>query len=330
MKKSFFALDLRLFDGSSGAGGGAAAGGDGGAAGAMGAENAAGTQEVAALEEKRLKRHPLANVRYGRQPEAPKEGGTEEPAVAGQEETPPVEGGGETFEELISGRYKQEFGERVQQILAKRLKNSRDAEERLGKLGPMLEALGEKYGVGADDIDGLVARVTDDDSLYEAEAQQRGVPVSTLKQIKALERDKAEADRFRAQSREQAAVQAHYQRLVEQGQKVKEMFPTFDLQTELKNPDFLKLTAPGVGVDVMTAYQVIHRDEIQPAAMQYAARKTQEKLAASIQANASRPVENGVGATGAQAEVRMDPSKWSKEDRAEVRRRVARGERIEL
>ncbi len=81
---------------------------------------------------------------------------------------------------------------------------------------------------------------------------------------------------------------------------------------------------------MMTAYQVIHRDEIQPAAMEYAARKTQEKLAASLQANASRPVENGVGATGAQAEVRMDPSKWSKEDRAEVRRRVARGERIEL
>lgn len=327
MKKSFFALDLRLFDGSSGAGGGAAAGGEGGAAGA---ENAAGTQEVADLEGKRLKRHPLANVRYGKQPEAPKEGGTEAPAVAGQEETPPVEGGGETFEELISGRYKQEFGERVQQILEKRLKNSRDAEKRLGKMAPMLEALGEKYGVGADDIDGLVARVTDDDSLYEEEAQQRGVPVSTLKQIKALERDKAEADRFRAQSREQAAIQAHYQRLVEQGQKVKEMFPTFDLQTELKNPDFLKLTAPGVGVDVMTAYQVIHRDEIQPAAMQYAARKTQEKLAASIQANASRPVENGVGAPGTQAEVRMDPSKWSKEDRAEVRRRVARGERIEL
>lgn len=320
-------LNLHLFDG-----GDAGAGGNGTAAAAPGAQtgaengNMAVNQELATLNEKRLKRNPLADVRYGRQPEAMQQGAA---AVAGQEGAggAPEE---ETFEQLISGRYKEDFGRKVQGIIADRLKNAKGAEEKLGKLAPAMEALAAKYGVAADDIDELVAHVTDDDSLYEDEAAARNLDVATLKQIKALERDKEQNDRYRAQTEAERKMQSHFQRLVEQGEKLKEKFPGFNLQEEIKNPEFVRLTSPEVGIDVSTAYQVIHRDEIMPAAMQYAVQKSQQKMANAIQANARRPVENGAGGAQGQADVRDDPRKWTRADRAEVRRRVANGEKIVL
>lgn len=107
------------------------------------------------------------------------------------------------------------------------------------------------------------------------------------------------------------------------------MYPGFDLRTELANPTFARLTSPAVGVDVKTAYEVVHHNEIAPAAMQYAVQRSQEKMANAIRSGVNRPNEAGVHANPA-IDVRDDPSKWSKADREEVRRRVRAGERIEL
>ncbi len=316
-------LDLQMF----------AEGGDGSAAtgtAGTGNENTAGTtdaaasQEIAALNEKRLKRNPLANVHYGKQPEAAGQAGGAA-AITGQQAAE-----GETFDSLISGKYKKEFGAKVQGIIQDRLKNAHDAEGQLEKLAPMMDALAKKYGIAADDLDTMVAKVTDDDSLYEDEAMARGIDVQTLKQIKALERDKQQADRMRQQADEESRMQQHYQKLVQQGEALKKTFPQFDLQQEILNPEFVRLTSPGVGIDVATAYQVIHRDEIMPAAMQYAVQKTQQQTAAAIAANARRPVENGVGGASQVADVRDDPRKWTRADREEVRRRVRNGEKIQL
>ncbi len=287
--------------------------------------DAAASQEIAALNQKRLKRNPLAGVQYGKQPAAPSAGN-----AAGVADQQSVEDTPETFETLIGGKYKKEFGQKVQGIIQDRLKNAHEAEGRLEKLAPMLEAMAKKYGVAVDDLDTMVAKVTDDDSLYEDEAMARGIDVNTLKQIKALERDKERNDRMRQQATEQEKMQKHYQSLVEQGEKLKQTFPSFDLQAEILNPEFVRLTSPNVGIDVATAYQVIHRDEIMPAAMQYAVQKTQQQAAAAVAANARRPVENGVGGGSGVADVRDDPRKWTRADREEVRRRVRNGEKIQL
>lgn len=314
-------LNLQMFAEGTGA--------EGAAPAAEGTEasttDAAASQEIAALNQKRLKRNPLANVQYGKQPaqDAGNAAGiaTGNGAEGAQEET---------FDSLIGGKYKKEFGQKVQSIIQDRLKNAHEAEGRLEKLAPMLEAMAKKYGVAVDDLDTMVAKVTDDDSLYEDEAMARGIDVNTLKQIKALERDKERNDRMRQQASEQERMQKHYQSLVEQGEKLKQTFPSFDLQAEIQNPEFVRLTSPGVGIDVATAYQVIHRDEIMPAAMQYAVQKTQQQAAAAVAANARRPVENGVGGGSGVADVRDDPRKWTRADREEVRRRVRNGEKIQL
>ena len=115
-----------------------------------------------------------------------------------------------------------------------------------------------------------------------------------------------------------------------QGQQVKSIYPSFDLQQELDtNPAFLRLTSPEVGVDVRTAYEITHKDEIMAGSMQYAVQRTQQQMAQAVQAQGRRPMENGMVSTPP-TDVKPDPSKWTKADRAEVRRRVAAGEKIVL
>lgn len=311
-------LTWKLLDSDGGAGTGGAE--EGGQAGVNG-------QEDAAPEVQRSKRNPLAGVRYGRQPESatPVEEARKDDASEGKK----PEDRARQWIGIRNGEYKAEFDADVQAILRERLKHTKAAEDKLTKLGPMLETLAKQYGKNADDLDGLIGAVTDDDKLYEEEAYQRGMSVDAVKQMHQIERERDEAQRAVKEIQERDQINRHIEGLVRQGEQVKQVFPSFDLQAELRNPDFARLTSPACGVDVMTAYQVIHRNEIQPMAMQVAAQKTQEKLANAIQAGQARPVENGLRARPA-VEVRSDPKKFTRKDFAEIKRRVARGEKIEF
>ena len=123
--------------------------------------------------------------------------------------------------------------------------------------------------------------------------------------------------------REQA--DAIYQKWMRDAETVKQQFPSFDLQTELQNPQFASLLR--ANIDVGTAYQVIHKDEIIPAAMEFTAREVQSKMASSVAANTARPRENGIGG-GASAIIKSDVTKLTKADRQEIARRAMRGEKI--
>jgi hypothetical protein len=61
--------------------------------------------------------------------------------------------------------------------------------------------------------------------------------------------------------------------------------------------------------------------------MQFAAQQIEQKVANKIKAGGARPSENGMSSQSA-AVVKSDVSQLSKEDRAEIIRRVQRGERI--
>lgn len=323
-------LNLQLFAEGGGASGGAGAGaGAGEGAGVTG-------QEAAAPAQTRAKReNPLANVKYGVQPQ-PEQSAGQAAAAEEQQDQGKAAPQEETFEALIKGKYKQDYDKSVQAIVKERLKNSKQAEAALQGLTPMLQALAEKNGMegfdvsNADMLKALSDRVTNDDSLYEEEASRRGMEVSTLKQLKALERRNQELTQREEQDRQVQAIQQHLQQLVTQGQQVKSIYPSFDLQQELDtNPAFLRLTSPEVGIDVRTAYEITHKDEIMAGSMQYAVQRTQQQMAQAVQAQGRRPMENGMVSTPP-TDVKPDPSKWTKADRAEVRRRVAAGEKIVL
>ena len=83
------------------------------------------------------------------------------------------------------------------------------------------------------------------------------------------------------------------------------------------------------GVPVQHAYEVIHMDEIKAGVAQSTARQTEKQVVDGIRAKGNRPAENGTSSQSAFT-VKDDPHKWTKQDRAEVARRVARGETIKL
>lgn len=302
-------------------------GGDGGGTGAGAAPAGdAGVTQAAAAPDRRSKRNPLANVAYGRQPDA---AGSQQ-RNAQQDDAAQGADPAQEWADIRNNRYKAQFDADVQQIVQQRLKNSKDAEAQLGKLAPILEGLGKKYGLkDASDIDGLIAAYNDDDSLYEEEAAEKGVSVDVLKTIKQMERERDEATRQNQQTMAQMQFQQHVQTLAQQAEQAKQLYPSLDLRQELQDPTFRRLTSPDVGLDVKTAFEVVHRQELQNAMMQIATQRTQQQMVNAIQAGQRRPTETGARRAPA-LDVRDDPSKWTKQDRAEVRRRVRNGERIEL
>lgn len=69
---------------------------------------------------------------------------------------------------------------------------------------------------------------------------------------------------------------------------------TFDLaQACRENPRLKRLV--GLGVDVRTAYEAVHRDRLMFSAMQYTASVVAGKTARQIAARSRRPAENGLG-----------------------------------
>ena len=322
-------FDLQLFaeggeaGGDSGAGipAGGAGGSDGGFAAAVSAE--VNKAEKGSPARSKRRENPLANVTYGRQEQAPAQ------TDAARQDQTVEQAQEESFEDLIKGRFKGEFEQRVQGIIQDRLRGSR---EREAKVSPILERIAQRYGIDtADmanlDLNALSEAIDSDTSQYEEEAMEKGIDVDVLAKVKKLERMEAQQQREAHEREQQAQIERHLQTMVQQGEEVKKLYPAFDLQAELQNPAFVRLTAPGVGVDVRTAYEVVHRDEMRGAEMQYAAQKSAQRIAASVQANGRRPAENGAaGAPGAMN--KSDPTKLSKEDRAEIKRRVLAGEKI--
>jgi LysM repeat protein len=300
-------LDLQLFAEGTG-------GGDGG----TGSEGATGVSATAAVSQtKGAKSNPLANVVYGKQEEV-----VAETPVA---EVVSTEDRNAKFEELIKGEYKDLYDQRMQETIQKRLKGTKETVDKYNELTPTLEMLAKKYGVDPSDIKALNKAIEEDDAYYEEEALEKGISVEQLKEIKRMERENADLKRqMSEQARKENAAQ-QYAAWMEQAKQAKLTYPSLDLNTEAKNPEFLKLL--NSGVDVGTAYAVIHKDEIIPAAMQYTAKTVEQKLTNKVIANGARPSENGISSQSATL-TKRDVSSLTKEDFAEIERRVARGERI--
>ncbi len=118
---------------------------------------------------------------------------------------------------------------------------------------------------------------------------------------------------------------ASFDALVAQSEQLRQVYPEFDLNKELCNPAFGALVARGV--DARSAYELAHRDEMYAEAMGFAAEKTREKLLDAIRTGASRPQEDALGTSAAAVET-LDPAHMSGKERADVRKRVAMGEKV--
>ena len=293
-------IDLQLFAEGSGTG-------DGGAMGVT--EGAANPQAKGA-------KNPLADVRYGIQTDA---------QTATVQETVETPDRNAEFDKLIKGEYKDLYDAKVQDTVQKRLKSTKETVDKYNALAPTLEILANKYGVDVNDIDALNTAINDDDAYFEDEALEKGITVQQLKEIRKMEKENAELKRQMQEQTAQQNASKLYSAWMEQAEAAKAVYPSFDLRAEMQNPRFVDLLKSNV--DVRTAYEVLHKDEIIPAAMQFTAQKVEQKLTNKIIANGARPTENGINSQAA-SQVKSDVSQLSKADRAEIARRVARGEKI--
>jgi len=309
--KDILKLDLQLFADGTGATGTGDAGSD------TGAEGAKGVTAAAALPQtKHAKSNPLADVKYGIQ--------DAETSAAVAESVQQTDRNAE-FEKLIKGEYKDLYDARVQDTIRRRLKGSEDIANKYNALTPTIEMLAQKYGVKADDIDALNKAIEEDDTYYEEEAMEKGVTVEQLKEIRKIERENAALKKQMQEQESRENANKLYASWMQQSEAIKGVYPSFDLQTEMENPRFIDLLRNHV--DMRTAYEVLHKDEIIPAAMQFTAKTVEQKMVNKIIANGARPAENGMNSQGA-AVVKSDVSQLSKADRQEIIRRVQRGEKI--
>ena len=335
----YFKLDLQMFADEGGAAAAAPEAGtapaDPGAAGSEPADPSITTGDtlgdgtkvpsakVAAALERQMKKHPELRAKYAGQATPA------DPAAA--EGRPGAEPAGksieERWEEAKKGEFADLYGRDVQGAIKERFKNQADANEKLNSLEPMLKVLRERAGVESNED--LVKQVMDDDSLYEDAANEAGMTIPAYKQFMQM---KAENEAIKAKEEQDIKdrmLDNHIRGLFEQGQKMKEKYPDFDLNKELKNEKFFRLTSPGVNVSVEDAYFAVHHKELAPQMMAYGMQRARVQMGQTLQAQQRRPAEGAMRSQGtAAAEMKIDPSKLTRKEREEIKRQVHMRKRV--
>lgn len=211
--------------------------------------------------------------------------GTETQAAA-EQQTP-----AQSFEELINGPYKQEFGDRVQGIINNRFRESKVMEAELAKSKAINAVLSAKYKIDPNNTDALLVAVQGDESYYAEAAYENGMSVEAYKQKLKGDRAIAELADIRKNERKQQLLN-HFKN---ESNKVRQQFgdESFDFQQAYaENEDFKSIIDAGGTVE--RAYKFMNMDKIAAQERQQAADAARRAVANDIMANGQRPVEGGM------------------------------------
>lgn len=321
------AARLQLFadGGDGGAGVGSAAGAQTGTEG-----TGAAIQPETAKSRKSGKKGDLSNVIYGKQDAVTgaEDSGTGSAAGSKADVTTTsntLEDRRKAFEDLIGGEYKDEFTQRTQEIINRRFKETKNLESQLNTQKPIIDMLLQKYKIADGDLGKLTQAIEGDDTYWEEAAEQAGLTVEQYKTYQKLERENQELREAQRKAQGQQQMDNQLNAWYKEAEQVKAMYPGFDFKTECQNREFLGLLK--AGIPVQKAYETMHLDELVTGAASVAARQAEQRTVSNIRNRASRPSENGASSQSA-AVIKSDVSKLTKEDRAEIVRRAARGETI--
>lgn len=137
--------------------------------------------------------------------------------------------------------------------------------------------------------------------------------------------DKGNAEAPAAPDPELAAIRRHFDRLLAGCEALSRQLPGFDPAAALRDADFLRLTAPGMGVDPRRAWLALHPELLERRAAQTSA----AALARSLASGAGRPREGG-GQTGAalSADYRSLPRAEQQRLKERILQAAAQGEKI--
>ena len=189
----------------------------------------------------------------------------------------------------------------------------------------IVEMLYDRYNVENGDLPALVRALESDDAYLAEEARKRGMSTEDYKYVRRLESENRRyhmlSSEYEANLKANRAVEKWYM----ESKQVQEVYPEFNIFEESKNKSFVSLLKSGI--DVKTAYEATHHNEIVARAAGEAARNAEIKATEAIRQRAMRPAENGLSSQSS-AIIKSDVSKLSPKERAEIARRVSRGERI--
>jgi len=340
-------VDLQLF----------ADGGDGGTAG-DGAESAPAVQapELRPAQERLAKRsHPGKSAKAGAPAPASDSGadtgseaakedapGEEKPETQQEKQEPehkpadPAEKR-RAFGQLMQSEYAAEFEEAMQRAAQLAVQNVQQSPEVKG----LLEALGEAYGIDAQDANNLAA-LTDaikngkvkNDEYYETMAAERGISVKTAREMDRMESELQRANAERQRTEQLRVAMEHQQRAAAvrakweaEAAQLKVKYPEFELDEVLNNPSVADMIRRGIGLEA--AYRAAYFDKLMENQTALTAKQVEQGVAARIQQRAQRPAENGAHPGGA-AEMKVDVAHMTAKQRAELAKRARRGERIVL
>lgn len=331
-KHKLLKVNLHLFDGAAGAAGGEA----GGEAGAESALPKAETQARTGSS-RRSKSGAFDNVVFGKQEDASKteaassdagsdgEGNANKSGVSTTSDT--LEARRKAFEELIDGEYRDVYAEKFQQAMNRRFKEVKGMESSINAQKPIMDILAQRYNIADGDPAKLLNALEQDNVYWESAAEEAGLTVEQFKAIKKLERENAELQRLRARQAGEQQAQQRLNAWYADGEKLKELYPTFDFRAEVADRDFIGLLKSGLSVQ--QAYELKHMDEIKANAAKAAAQTAGQQMAAKIQSKAARPKENGTSSQSAVI-VKNDVHSLTRAERAEIARQAQLGKTIKF
>lgn len=332
-------VDLQLFNGAAG-GAGAAAGGEGAAQGTEGALSKADANSRSGSS-RRSRSGEFSNVVFGKQEDASAAAAATDPAAGGNAEgngksgitttSDTLEARRKTFHDMVNGEFKDIYTEETQRIINSRFKENKVMEASLNAQKPILDMLMQRYQIADGDdasrMAKLQAAIEEDNSYWQEAADKEGMTVEQYKERMKLMRENAQFHAKEAQRAGEQAAQQQMAKWVQDAEKVRELYPGFDLSTEMQNGHFRDLLRKGVSIQ--QAFELIHMDEIRNAAARSAAKTASEQMQANIKSRAARPSENGTSSKSAVI-VKNDVSKLTRAERAEIARRAQRGEKMKF
>jgi len=315
-----FPVDLSLFEGgaggASGAAGAAAAGGEG--------TGAQGETPAIPATTRRGRSGETDGVLYGKQTDgtgAPDAGETGDVVTTSNT----LEAKRKAYRDLVNGEYKDQYTEDTQRIINQRFKATKGLQDQLAAQQPVIDMLAQRYNLDGKDMGKLMEAVENDDAYWMEAADEAGMTVEQYKRFQKLERENRQLLDAERQRRGASQAEAQLQQWYSEAEAARARYPGLDLDAEAKNPEFIRLLRAGVPVE--HAYKTIHFDEIVSDAMQTSAAVTERRVVDNVRAKGARPRENGSTATNGFV-VKDDVSKLTRKDRAEIARRVARGDTI--
>ena len=322
-------VTLDLFDGAAGAA--ASGAGEGAGSGTQGE-----TQQTSPAATRRGSSGEYSNVKFGKQDQPAAAGGQQanHPDAGEESKKQGVETTSDTLEDkrkafraLVDGEYKDQYTEDTQRIIDRRFRETKNLETQLSQQKPILDMLMQRYKIADGDLGKLTQAIENDNAYWSQAAEEAGMSVEQYKQFQKLQRENAQLLQAQRRSQNQQAAEKQLQKWYQEAEAMKADYPGFDLGRESQDPQFLSMLRSGVPVKL--AYEVMHMDEIKSTVAQTTAQQTEKQVVEGIRAKGARPAENGTSSQSGFV-VKDDPAKWTKKDRAEIVRRVQRGEQIKL